>query len=248
MYFKTLKKIVGIFGFKLIEKNLVKNEKLISSNSLLNTKFFLKKIFSNLNIQHLIQIGANDGIRFDELRHFIKDNNPKSILVEPIKIYFDQLTKNYAGYKNVFLENSAIGNNNSVGYLYKVSDFYLDKYDEHVLGINSFNKNHLIKHGVKSSHIEKEEVNYITIKYLFKKYNINKLDLLVIDAEGYDGNILINFLDNTNLNPIIIFEYIHIDYKVIKNVIEKLKSKKFFYFKINENLICFPKDKINLIL
>ena len=61
-------------------------------------------------------------------------------------------------------------------------------------------------------------------------------------------NILINFLDNTNLNPIIIFEYIHIDYKVIKNVIEKLKSKKFFYFKINENLICFPKDKINLIL
>jgi len=248
MSFKTLKKIVGIFGFKLIEKNLVKNEKLIGSNSILNTKFFLQKIFSSQNIQYLMQIGANDGIRFDELNHFIKNNNPKSILIEPIKSYFDQLLINYAGYKNVFLENSAIGDNNSVGYLYKVSNFYLEKYDEHILGINSFNKNHLIKHNVKSSHIEKEKVNFVTTEYLFKKYNITKLDLLVIDAEGYDGNILINFLNNCDLKPIIIFEYIHIDYRVFKILIEKLNNKKFFYFKINENLICLPEDKINLIL
>lgn len=248
MYFKTLKKIAGIFGFKLIEKNLVKNEKLIGSNSFLNTKFFLQKIFSNQNIHYLMQIGANDGIRFDDLSHFIKNNNPKSILVEPIKNYFDQLSVNYDGYKNVYLENSAIGNDNGVDYIYKVSKFYLENYDEHILGINSFNKNHLIKHGVKSSHIEKEEVNCVTTQFLFKKYNISRLDLLVVDAEGYDGNILINFLDNCNLNPIIIFEYIHIDHKVFKILIEKLNNKKFLYFKIHENLICFTEDKINLIL
>ena len=35
MKHKLLKKIIGIFGYKLIEKNFVKNERLISSKSFL---------------------------------------------------------------------------------------------------------------------------------------------------------------------------------------------------------------------
>lgn len=247
MYFKILKKITGLLGFKLIEKSLIKNERLINSESFLNLKYFLKKIFSN-NIENLVQIGANDGVRFDELGYFIKSQRPKSILVEPIKFYFDQLSKNYCDYKNVYLENSAINQNGKIKYIYKVSEKFLNHYDEHILGINSFDKNHLIKHGVKSSHIAKEEVNSISIKQLFEKYDIRKLDLLYVDTEGYDGNIIINFLETSNLNPIIIFEYIHIDHDLFKTLITILNSKKYFYFKVNENLLCFPENKMQLFL
>ena len=42
---KFLKKISNIFGYKLIEKNLVKNNQALSENSILNIKLVLDNIF-----------------------------------------------------------------------------------------------------------------------------------------------------------------------------------------------------------
>ena len=53
---KILKKIIGILGYKLVEKNLIKNNRLINSKSILNLNFILKKIFDNQKIKYLIQI------------------------------------------------------------------------------------------------------------------------------------------------------------------------------------------------
>ena len=64
---KILKKIVGLFGYKLIEKRIIKNERLLSKNSSLNINKILESIFLKNNIQNLIQIGANDGLSFDQL-------------------------------------------------------------------------------------------------------------------------------------------------------------------------------------
>ena len=44
-------------------------------------------------------------------------------------------------------------------FLYTVDQNYLGKYDEHITGVTSFNKNHLLKHGVKNQHIIKLEVD-----------------------------------------------------------------------------------------
>ena len=76
-----------------------------------------------------------------------------------------------------------------------------------------------------------------------KKNNFSKVDLIYIDAEGYDGNIVINFLENSNCNPIIIFEYIHINSKVFKIVLDKLSNYEYNFFKVQENLVCFKNDK-----
>ena len=53
---KLLKKIVGLFGYKLIEKRVVKNERLLLKNSSLNISKLLKHIFLNNDIHNLIQI------------------------------------------------------------------------------------------------------------------------------------------------------------------------------------------------
>ena len=60
---------------------------------------------SKYKIKQLIQIGANDGIRFDYLNKFIKKNRIKAILVEPIKNNFDALRKTI---KNLNLLNLKI--------------------------------------------------------------------------------------------------------------------------------------------
>ncbi|MDC3400355.1 hypothetical protein OAX33_00005, partial [Candidatus Pelagibacter ubique] len=74
-------------------------------------------------------------------------------------------------------------------------------------------------------------------------YKIINLDLFFVDAEGYDGNIVTDLLNDTNLRPIIIFEYIHIDNITFQNLLNLLTKKNFFYFNISECLIVFPEEK-----
>ena len=243
---KLLKKICGLIGFKLIDKDLIKNERIVSKFSYRNLNDIVNKLFSNNLINSLIQIGANDGLRFDMLNKYIKKFSPKAILVEPILKNFEDLKSNYYNQNNIFFENSAISVNNEVDYLYKVDEKKLRFYSDHVIGISSFDKTHLIKHGISRFHIKKEKVDSISFIELIKKYSINNLDLLMIDAEGYDGNIVIDFLSNSSLRPVIIFEYIHIKNKLFEKMINLINSKNYFLFKIDENLICFPKENNQL--
>ena len=72
---------------------------------------------------------------------------------------------------------------------------------------------------------------------------MKRLDLLFIDTEGYDGKIVLDFLKIGLFYPIIIFEYIHIDNKTFEKVVKKLKSKKYKFFPVNENIVCLPNNK-----
>lgn len=245
LFFKIFKKIAGIFGFKLIDKDLIKNDRELGKYSSFSLENTLNNLFSNEKINFLIQIGSNDGKRFDTINNFIKKYSPTSILVEPIKKDFEELKKNYKGQKGIFFENSAISVDNNIKYLYKVDDKKYHLYDEHVKGISSFEINHLLKHGVSKSHIIKESINSISINDLLNKYSVIELDLLVIDAEGYDGDIVIDFLYNINLRPTIIFEYIHISHKTFKKLIELLVLKKYDFYRLDENVICFPAELKN---
>tara|TARA_B110001452_G_scaffold263976_1_gene266240 strand:+ start:1571 stop:2323 length:753 start_codon:yes stop_codon:yes gene_type:complete len=240
MSHKFIKKIAGALGFKLIDKTLYKNEGLIANKSYLKIDKLLKILFEERKINNLIQIGANDGQRFDILNFYIKKYQTKSLLVEPIKENFEKLKQNYQDCNFVSFDNSAISVGDEISYLYKVKNQYIKNYSDHIPGITSFDKNHLIKHGVKNNHIVRESVNSISVKDLISKNNLNSLDLLFIDAEGYDGKIAIDFLLTTSILPIIILEYIHIDSDIFKDLINLLDTKKYNILSLNENLICYP--------
>ena len=243
MFFKLIKKIINAFGYKLIEKNLVKNERLISVKTFFKLEAFLENLFLSHQINTIIQIGANDGVRFDSLNKEIKKHVPKVILVEPIKSNFEELKINYDKQDNIFFENSAISVDDEINYLYKVKESALNKYDEHIIGLTSFNKSHLIKHGVKKRDIVIEKISPISITNLLNKYKISQFDLLFIDAEGYDGKILNDFLDNCKIRPFIIFEYVHVEHSILQRVLTKLIEKEYLFFRIDENVISFPIEK-----
>ena len=166
---KIVKKIIGIFDYKLVEKNLIKNTRDISSYTKLNLKNLIENYIRNYDISYLIQIGANDGKRFDEINFFIKKYKIKSLLVEPIESYFLKLKNNYKNLDFVKFENSAISVENEISYLFKVKEKYLNNYDDHINGLASFDKNHLIKHGVKKYHIESTKINTVSISELINK-------------------------------------------------------------------------------
>ena len=239
---KLIKKIISWFGYKLVEKNYIKNRRTLSKN-FFDLDKILNHIFSNNLAKNIIQIGANDGKRFDPLNKYLIKYETKTIFVEPIKEHFEKLKWNYSNKNNCIFENSAISDFNGHTEIFKVNENNLNLYDDHIAGISSFQRNHLIKHGVKSKHVSSDKVNTLTIKNLIEKYKINNFDLLFIDVEGHEGKIILNFFQSTNIRPIIIFEYIHIENSIFDKLIKELDSKNYFYSKFDENLVCFPEDK-----
>ena len=241
---KVLKKFCGIFGYKILPKNYIKNK-----NYLLNfSSLKLEKIIANLAekkiINSLVQIGANDGVSHDHLHNIIKKFQLKSLLLEPIKKYFLDLQNNYLNYDNVRFENSALSANNEILFLYKVNPEYLNKYGTLSCGISSFYKEHLLKHGIKEKHIIQEKINQISFDELLKKYRINSFDLLLIDTEGYDCHIVDNFFLKVNkIRPIIIFEWSHIKNIELENTLKTIIDNNYSFFPLGDDIFCFPIEK-----
>jgi FkbM family methyltransferase len=245
---KILKKIVGMFGYKIIEKNFIKNQNILFEKSDLTIEKTLSHLFERKYIKYIVQIGANDGISYEHINYFIKKYKIKSLLVEPIKNNFKLLVKNYKNLNYVNLENCAISSNNEINYLYKVDEKYLKKYDASARAIPSFNYKHLIKHGIKKKHIVKEIINQISFLDLFKKHKINSFDLLYIDTEGYDCNLVNNFLEKIKIRPIIIFEWNHAPNPKLTPCLNSLIANGYFLLPIKYDLLCIPKEKnINIL-
>ena len=245
---KFLKKILGALGFKILPKETIKTERYIESSSI-SSADVIKLLIRKKKINNIIQIGANDGKSDDFLRSSINiDTN--LLLVEPIKSAFDELEKNYSGYKNVKFVNKAIdvvtGKKNIFSVDPKYYNFYEKKYKSNDVSwltvLASFHKEHLEYHGVKSNHIQSTEIDCINFKELIEQYNFQKLDLLVVDTEGYDDVLITNFIQNTDIRPIIILEWIHIKKYKAEEIIELLKSNNYKFLKLNKDLICIQNN------
>ena len=140
MVYKILKKFFGALGYKLVDKNLVKSQRHISSKSHLTVRLLIENLVKKGKIKSLIQIGANDGLRFDILNKYIKEYKIDSLLVEPVPFYYSKLKDNYSEDNFVKVEKSAISKKSGTINMYTVKKDYLDKYDEHIKGINSVDK------------------------------------------------------------------------------------------------------------
>jgi FkbM family methyltransferase len=241
---KILKKICGIFGYKLLPKYYVKNKEYLSHLSCLNLKKIIFNLAEKKIINSLIQIGANDGITHDNLYDVIKKFRLQSLLLEPIKEPFLKLTNNYLNFENVKLENSALSVNNEILFLYRVNPDYFYKYGTLPTGITSFYKEHLIRHGIKDGHIIREKVNQISFDELLNKHNIRIFDLLAIDTEGYDCNIVNDFfLKIKNIRPIIVFEWSHIKQNKLQETLNKMIKNNYAFFPTGDDIFCFPIEK-----
>ena len=245
---KILKKFCGIFGYKLLPKYYVKNKDYLLNLSCLNLKKIILNLVEKKIINSLIQIGANDGVTHDHLHDVIKKFRLQSLLLEPIKEPFLNLTNNYSNFENVRLENSALSINNEILFLYRVNSEYFYKYGTLPTGITSFYKQHLIKHGIKEKHIIREKVKQISFDELLKKHYISSFELLVIDTEGYDCNIINDFfLKIKNIRPFIVFEWSHIKQNELQETLDKMLKNNYIFFPIGDDIFCLPIEK-NILL
>ncbi len=158
----------------------------------------------------LLQIGAFDGVSNDPVHQFLQTGKAKAILVEPIPHNFRRLEATYAGLKEVCLVEAAIAHQDGNATIYRVKNEGRWHDNEWVGQISSFKIQHLLKHGIGRDEIEEITVNTISLGTLLSNYQLNAVDFLQIDTEGFDAEVVRMALALPTTPDFINFEHRHL--------------------------------------
>lgn len=158
-----------------------------------------------------LQIGANDGIMNDPVYQFNVANRDvvSGFVLEPLPDIFEKLAENYRSCPGIKPVNLAIHATQSEMVLHRVKPERAAEVPAFARGIASFDAGHWKKTTLVPSadFMEQVKVKCVSFADFIKSNAIDKLDLLLLDTEGYDYEILMS-IDFTNIKPRIIrFEH-----------------------------------------
>jgi FkbM family methyltransferase len=141
----------------------------------------------------ILQVGSNRGN--DDLFQHLNSNYDKLefiLLVEANSLHIEELKKCYSKYKNLLVENIAI--KPSSHYNDQMTIYY-NTNDGPGYETASCKIEHIYKHEqyYNGGEIKSFTVPCLTLEQLFDKYNIQHLDWLLLDIEGIDAEIILDF-------------------------------------------------------
>jgi len=154
-----------------------------------------------------LQIGANDGFSHDPIHAFVTAFHIPGIVVEPLPDVFEALCETYRRHPQIKKLNLAVHEELERVTLYRpAADNGQDK-----SGIASLNRNRFeltsARSGIRSEDIQAVEVPAMSLSRLLASEQVEHLDLLQIDTEGYDMKILAGLDLSTHRPSIIRFEH-----------------------------------------
>jgi FkbM family methyltransferase len=152
-----------------------------------------------------VQVGAFDGRMDDPMYALIKRHHWPGLLVEPQPRPFARLTtKTYADEPQLRFENAAIADRDGTATLHAPDQ---DVLREHYIA--SFDRAQVERRGWGRAPIVALEVPALTVRTLLARHRVERVDLLQIDAEGYDYEVIKQF-DAAGVRPALIhFEHYH---------------------------------------
>lgn len=162
-----------------------------------------------------IQIGANDGLRWDPLRRSIIKQNWRGLALEPLPGVFPLLKRNYAHVPNVHCLQLAVGSHDETLTFWTMSADFLQELQEDVqlyyVRKSSFNRQAVesaltkfddsqLEYLAARGHVPKSDlcdaitpvdVKCLTVNSLvMQHWKEETLDLIAIDAEGHEAQII----------------------------------------------------------
>jgi len=159
-----------------------------------------------------VQIGAHLGL---EAMPFAQEGK-QCLIVEPVPYLNRLIVERYKDYPNVNISVEAISKKSG-----ESDFFFIEKTQgmpDYASQIGSFSREHLVTLGEQDhfpddfiNKIHTLRVKKITINDLFARYGIKSIESLLIDTEGFDGQILMSVdFDAVQIDEII-FERKHLD-------------------------------------
>ena len=196
---------------------------------------YLNQECDNLQV---VQIGAMDGLSFDDIRGHLQNYRWNEVLVEPIPDLFEKLKDNLKERDNCVFENSAITPQDGKVKMITVSEKTIKEHDLHP-GYEGMSALYPLKNGfgtdyerdiyVKNNLAETIEVEGITMETLISKHHIENIDIFLSDAEGHDWMIF-EQLDIERFRPKFIrLEYVNLTEDEKLSVRKKLMQNDYYF-------------------
>jgi len=215
------------------------------SNCVGITKLAVANVILNKNSETLIiQIGACDGKEDDPLYQFLKQGETNAILFEPLPNSFSKLRKAYEGLSKIKLVNAAISRKDDEEKIYSVKNKGRWEGSSYAPMLTSFSKKHLLNHGVIESEIETIKVKTVRLSTFVKNNSIHKINLMIIDTEGFDAKIVEMMMEDSLFPDSICFEHVHIKSVDIKSLFKKLYDNGYRWISDVQNTLAVKNDKL----
>lgn len=149
-----------------------------------------------------VQVGANDGSFVDPIRPYIVECGWRGILIEPQPDVFAKLVRNYAEHSaQLVFENVAISSGPSLTLYLPPLDLDTSDGGDHARSVVSADPRVIARQlGIAPERLRRIEVPAMTLDALLAKHGVDSLDVLQIDAEGFDWAVL-RTLDLGTLAP-----------------------------------------------
>jgi FkbM family methyltransferase len=170
-----------------------------------------------------VQIGAFDGRTGDQLHEWVVRYGWSGILAEPHPHHFAKLQRTYADSPKLILRNVAVSDVRATRTLYSIREGVAGL-PEWAPQVASFDRAVVEAHRLRGPRgepvIEEIEVECITLSDLLA--DVERIDLLQVDTEGYDARI-IRMFDFERFRPDIVrFENKHLSRADHDSVVRRL--------------------------
>jgi FkbM family methyltransferase len=171
-----------------------------------------------------VQIGSSDGLDGDPIREFIVRDRWSGGLIEPLPHLYEQLIANYEGVPNLWFENVAVSHAEGSRAFWYISP------EARVPGwcnqLGSFDRDVVLSHRTQvdklADHLLQRPVSCVRLDTLLRKHPMPWIDLVHVDAEGYDFEA-IKQIDLRRVKPsIVLYEHKHLPARTREQCLEYL--------------------------
>lgn len=209
------------------QKNLTNKKEVIQLYS-----HFLALYLANVgrNDFFFVQIGAHDGKTGDPMYSHVQKYGLRGVLIEPQPKVFSELERNYQANKNVRLANIAIAKTSGTTTLYTADVPGGSLNASFVRDVTIKTIRAKIPFGTPEDFIMETSVKTSTFADFFREYEVQRIDLLQVDCEGYDAEIIKMFDFNRFTPTIVNYESKHLKSSEKSECEQLLKDRGYTVF------------------
>lgn len=192
-----------------------------------------------------IQIGANTG--YDQFTEIRKTFKWSGVFVEPQKAMFEILTANWGHDPRFTLVNAAISESDGSRTLYKpardasgntgLASFNRELFQKNIEFEQRLSRGMAVNGSLPQCTIETEVVPCLSFRTLVKRYGIDRVDILLIDTEGYDLEVLKLAEIGKLLPRLVVFEHINLSREDYREAVRLLRKERYQLWKDHSDTI-----------
>lgn len=203
-----------------------------------------------------LQIGAMDGVQFDPLHRLIRRHGWHGLLVEPQPESFAALKRHYADVPGIQFANCAIGDVAGTMPLYYVPCHVVEAegLPTWVLGISSLSREHVQAQEIflrgsafpdLMRFVRSVDVEVLTLPMLLEAHGSPRVDVLQIDAEGFDYKILRQWDFSASTPSIVNLEHARLGAEEKSLAVELLLSQGYVLYRRGLDVTAFRSEMLD---